>query len=71
MNPFRKYEGNPAPNEVINSHEGLWSAVTKLRIGQARLEERTRYNWLLSVGVMATQVAILSLIVVVLAVSVI
>lgn len=66
MNPFNRYRGNPAPEEVINSHEGLWSAVTRLRIGQARLEERVRYNWLLSIGVMAGQVAILSLVVAIL-----
>lgn len=66
MNPFKEYRGNPAPDEVINSHEALWHAVTELRIGQARLEERVRYSWLLSVGVMAAQVAILSLVVLVL-----
>lgn len=65
MNPFGKYRGNPAPDEAISSHEGLWKAVTSLKVGQARLEERIRYNWLLSIGVMAGQVAILSLIVVV------
>ncbi len=66
MNPFKRYQDNPGPEETITSHESLWKSVTDLRIGQARLEERVRYNWLLSVGVMATQVAILSLIVVVL-----
>lgn len=65
MNPFRRHQGNPEPNLPINSHEALWGAVTKLRVGQARLEERVRYSWLLSVGVMAMQVAVLSLIVVV------
>ncbi len=64
MNPFKRYKDNPGP-EVINSHESLWEAVNDLRVGQARVEERVRYNWLLSIGVMATQVAILSLIVVV------
>ncbi len=66
MNPFKKYQGNPAPDLPITTHEGLWGAVTRLRIGQARLEERVRYNWLLSIGVMAGQVAILSLVVVIL-----
>ena len=65
MNLFKPYRGNPAPDEVIDTHGKLWTAVSKLRIGQARLEERVRYSWLLNVGIMATQVAILSLIVVV------
>lgn len=68
MNPFKRYRSNPEPDPgaVINSHEALWKAVTSLRIGQARSEERIRYNWLLSIGVMASQVAILSLIVAIL-----
>ena len=66
MNLFKRYQDNPGPNEAITSHESLWKSVTDLRIGQARLEERVRYNWLLSIGVMAGQVAILSLVVVIL-----
>ena len=64
MNPFKKHQNNPEPDPgiLIDSHEKLWSAVTSLRISQARSEERIRYNWLISVGVMASQVAILSLV---------
>lgn len=59
VNPFRGVPTNPDdPSAVIVSHESLWKAVTKLRIGQARLEERTRFNWLLGVSLMAGQVAI-------------
>ncbi len=59
MNPFRKHPGNPEPERPINSHESLWDAVTLLRIGQARLEERTRFNWLLGVANLSLVVTIL------------
>lgn len=59
VNPFRGPPTNPdAPDEVIVSHEALWAAVRKLRIGQARLEVRAQYNWLLGVFIVGTQVAI-------------
>ncbi len=59
VNPFRGPPGNPnAPDVEIGSHEALWEAVRRLRIGQARLEVRTQYNWLLGVVIFGTQVAI-------------
>ena len=59
VNPFSGPPSNPDnPAVEISSHEALWKAVTKLRIGQARLEERTRFNWLLGIALMGGQVAI-------------
>ena len=66
MNPFKRHQGNPEPDITINSHQALWDAVTLLRIGQARVEERTRFNWLLGVGALTGQVATLSLVVTIL-----
>ena len=45
MNPFKSYASNPGPEEEqIDSHEGLWRAVTNIRIRQAVTDERVRYN---------------------------
>lgn len=45
FNPFARYVDNPSPvDEKISSHEGLWSAMRKLRIRQAITDTRVLYN---------------------------
>ena len=45
MNPFKAHTSNPgSEEEKISSHEGLWKAVTGIRIRQAVTDERVRYN---------------------------
>lgn len=54
VNPFGGPPRASKPHEPapIESHEGMWSAIRKIQIGQARLEERLRFNWLLGLAIL-------------------
>ncbi len=54
VNPFSGplRASDPHDPDAIESHEGMWAAIRKIQVGQARLEERIRFNWLLGLAIL-------------------
>ena len=56
LNPFSGppviVPDNPGSEMLDDEHREMWSVITKIQVGQARLEERMRFNWLLGLAIL-------------------
>ncbi len=43
---------NPGGEMQGSEHREMWGVIRKIQVGQARLEERMRFNWLLGLVIL-------------------